>query len=55
MFMCIKKNSGAFNMEELGEDSPKKIMFNVPNSCRCCNKTVLVKNHPVDIIGEKGI
>ena len=51
MFMCIKKNSGAFNME----DSPKKIMFNVPNNCRCCNKTVLVKNHPVDIFGEKSI
>ena len=55
MFICIKKNSGAFNMEDLGEDSPKKIMFNVPNSCRCCNKTVLVENHPVDIFGEKSI
>ena len=56
MFMCIKKNSGAFNMEELGEDSPKKkIIFIVPSSCRCCNKTVLVKNHSVDIFGEKSI
>ena len=28
-------------------------MFNVPNTCRCCNKTVLVRNHPVDIFGGK--
>ena len=30
----------------------KKIVFDVPNSCRCCNKTVLVKKHPVDILSH---
>lgn len=59
MFLCIcwceKKNSCVFNMENLGEDSPKKLVFNIPHSCHCCNKTVLVKNHPVDIFGEKSI
>ena len=58
MFVCIcwreNMNSRAFNMEDLGEDSPKKIVFNVLNTC-CCNKTVLVRNQPVRTFGEKSI
>lgn len=52
---CEEKNSRAFNMENLAEDSPTKMCVQRPNSCRCCYKTVLVKNHPVDIFGEKSI
>ena len=40
-------------IEDLGENSPQKIVFNFLNTCRCCNKTVLVRNHPVDIFGER--
>ena len=35
-------------MEDLGEDSPKKVVFNVPNTCRCCNKTVFVEGDQND-------
>ena len=41
------------DMEDLREKSPQKIVFNFLNTCRCCNKTVLVRNHPVDIFGER--
>lgn len=41
-------------MEDLGEDTPKKFVFNVlTDNCRCCNKTVSVRNHPVAIFGKK--
>ena len=39
-------------MEDLRQ-SPQKIVFNFLNTCRCCNKTVLVRNHPVNIFGER--
>jgi len=33
---------------------PKKILFNFLNTCRCCKKkTVLVRNHWVDIFCQK--
>ena len=43
-------NSPVFNntnMEDFGEDSLKNIVVNFPKTCRYCNKTVLVRNHPV--------
>ena len=46
MFQSVSK------MEDLRQ-SPKKIVFNFLNTCRCCNKTVLVRNHPVNIFGER--
>lgn len=49
-FQGLSKMEG---IEDLRENSPQKIVFNFLNTCRCCNKTVLVRNHPVDIFGER--
>ncbi|KAL9952479.1 hypothetical protein ACROYT_G039742 [Oculina patagonica] len=41
-------------MEDLEDDPAKQTASNFDNTCRCCNKTVLLRNHPVhDIFGEK--
>ena len=40
-------------MEDCEKDSPQKPVFNFRNTCRCCNKTVLPRNHPVEIFGER--
>ncbi|KAL9954297.1 hypothetical protein ACROYT_G041816 [Oculina patagonica] len=40
-------------MEDLEDDPAKQTASNFDNTCRCCNKTVLLRNHPVYIFGEK--
>ena len=47
-----KKEQPCVQHGKLGRRLSKKIVFDVPNSCRCCNKTVLVKKHPVDILSH---
>ena len=50
MNSCVLKTE---DMEDLGEDSPQKIVFNFFNTCHCCNKTVLDRKHLVYFFSEK--
>lgn len=40
-------------MEVFNEDSPQKPTVSFDNICRTCNRTVLERNHPVDLFGKK--
>ena len=56
MFVSQNMNCPVFNnanMEDFGEDSLKNIVINFTSTCLYCNKTLLVRNHPLVFSGEK--